>query len=127
MNWVKEVFTKYAVFEGRARRQEYWFFTLFVVLVSIALALVDTATGTYHGGVGLLGGLFSLAVLLPSIAVTARRLHDTDRSGWWILIWLVPIVGWIVLLVFMCLDSTPGANRFGPNPKGVIGTGVAAS
>jgi uncharacterized membrane protein YhaH (DUF805 family) len=127
VNWVKEVFTKYAVFEGRARRKEYWFFTLFVVLVSMALAIVDSATGTYNHGVGLLGGLFSLAILVPGIAVTVRRLHDTDRSGWWVLIWLVPFVGWIVLIVFMCLDSQPGANRFGPNPKGVIGTGTGTA
>ena len=125
MNWVKEVFGKYAVFEGRACRKEYWFFALFVFLVQVALAIVDGTLGMTTHGVGMLGGLFGLAVLMPSIAVTVRRLHDTDRSGWWVLIWFVPFVGWIVGLIFMCLDSQPGANRFGPNPKGEIGASAA--
>jgi uncharacterized membrane protein YhaH (DUF805 family) len=125
MNWVKEVFSKYAVFEGRARRKEYWFFTLFAILVQVALAIVDGTLGMTAHGVGMLGSLFVLAILVPSIAVTVRRLHDTDRSGWWVLIWFMPFVGWIVGLIFMCLDSQLGANRFGPNPKGEIGATAA--
>lgn len=114
MNWYLGCWKKYVEFSGRARRQEYWMFVLFNILASVALAVVDGILGTS----GALGGLYSLAVLLPSLAVTFRRLHDTDRSGWWLLICLIPLVGAIVFLVFLCLDSKPGANRFGPNPKG---------
>jgi len=119
MNWYLKVLKDYAVFNGRARRKEYWFFFLFNVLASMALAMVDSATGTFDEarGMGLLGGLYALGVLLPSIGVSIRRLHDTDRSGWWLLLGLVPVIGAIVLLVFLVLDSQPGDNRFGPNPK----------
>jgi uncharacterized membrane protein YhaH (DUF805 family) len=128
MNWYLEALKKYATFEGRARRKEYWFFQLFNVLAVLVLALVDGATGTFsaEAGLGLLSGLYVLVILVPSIAVTVRRLHDTDRSGWWFLIGFVPLIGGLVLLVFALLDSTPGANRFGPNPKGVSGPGVPA-
>ena len=120
MNWYIGVLKRYFDFDGRARRMEYWMFGLISTIIFIVLALVDHATGTWHMDTryGLLSGIYLLAVLLPSIAVTVRRLHDTDRSGWWILISLVPLIGGIVMLVFMCLDGTPGANRFGPNPKG---------
>ncbi len=119
MNWYLKVLKKYAVFRGRARRKEYWYFFLFNLLISIGLAVVDNLTGTLdpETGVGLLSGLYGFAVIIPGLAVTVRRLHDTDRSGWWFLISLIPLVGAIVLLVFMLLDSTPGENRFGPNPK----------
>ncbi len=121
MKWFLDALkNKYATFEGRARRSEYWYFMLFYFLAIVALAIVDVIVGTYseEGGFGLLSGLFMLATILPSLAVTVRRLHDTDRSGWWVLINLVPILGALVLLVFTVLDSQPGANRFGPNPKG---------
>jgi uncharacterized membrane protein YhaH (DUF805 family) len=119
MNWYLEALKKYTVFTGRARRKEYWFFVLFNILISMALAIVDYFTGTYNAayGMGLLGGLYALAVLIPAIAVTVRRLHDTGRSGWWILIVLVPIIGGIWLLVLMVLDSEAGTNKYGPNPK----------
>jgi len=119
MNWYFEVLKKYAVFSGRARRKEYWFFALFNLLITIALAFADTALGTVNPqyGIGMIGAVYSLAVLIPSIAVTVRRLHDTDRSGWWLLLILVPLIGPIVLLVFMVLDSKEGDNRFGSNPK----------
>jgi uncharacterized membrane protein YhaH (DUF805 family) len=119
MNWYLAVLKKYAVFEGRAGRKEYWFFVLFNILISLGLGMIDAATGTAspQSGVGLLGGLYTLAVLVPAIAVSVRRLHDTDRSGWWVLIAFIPVIGPIVLLVFMALDGTPGDNRFGPNPK----------
>lgn len=119
MNWYLEVLRKYLVFEGRARRKEYWFFVLFNIIIGIVLALVDMQTGTLNPdtGVGFLSGIYSLAVLMPTIAVAIRRLHDTDRSGWWLLIVLVPIIGGLVLLVFFVLDGTPGSNQFGPNPK----------
>ena len=121
MNWYLEVFKKYAVFSGRARRKEYWYFLLFNIIISIVLAVIDGVTGTFSAetDMGLLGGLYTLAVLIPGLAVSVRRLHDTDRSGWWLLIYLIPLIGAIVLLVFMVQDSTPGENRYGPNPKDV--------
>jgi len=120
MNWYLTVLKKYAVFSGRARRKEIWMFILFNILISIALSFVDVATGMYNveSGMGTLSTIYALAVLIPSIAVGVRRLHDTSRSGWWILIGLIPLIGLIVLIVFYCLDSTPGDNQYGPNPKG---------
>ena len=120
MNWYLEVLRKYAVFDGRARRKEYWYFALFSTIISIVLAVIDGVAGTFMAevGIGLLGGIYTLAVLIPSIAVGVRRLHDTDRSGWWLLIALIPIIGAIVLFVFVVRDSTPGENQYGSNPKG---------
>ena len=115
MNWYLGCWKKYAEFSGRARRKEYWMFVLFNMLASLVLCIVDEILGTS----GALDGLYSLAVMIPSLAVAARRLHDTDRSGWWLLINLIPIIGWIVCIVFLCGDSKPGENRFGPNPKGM--------
>lgn len=119
MKWFSIVLKKYAVFSGRAQRAEYWFFALFYLLFFLALSLIDGAAGLFKAelGIGLLGGLFALAMIIPSIAVSVRRLHDTSRSGWWFLISLIPLIGGIVLLVFFCLDSTPGTNAYGPNPK----------
>jgi uncharacterized membrane protein YhaH (DUF805 family) len=122
MNWYLEVLKKYATFGGRARRKEYWYYSLFNFLISIVLAVIDGVTGTYsfEAGMGLLGGIYGLAVLIPSIAVSIRRLHDTGRSGWWLLIALIPFIGAIILLVFMVQDSQPGENQYGPNPKTAI-------
>jgi uncharacterized membrane protein YhaH (DUF805 family) len=119
MSWFVEALKKYAVFSGRSRRKEYWYFVLFVVIINIVLNIIDSLIGTYDrsAGAGLLTSIFNLAVLIPSIAVSVRRLHDIDRTGWWVLIGLVPLIGWIVLLVFHVQDSTPGTNRYGPNPK----------
>ncbi|WP_345868216.1 DUF805 domain-containing protein [Shewanella algae] len=103
---------KYADFTGRACRTEYWMFTLFYIIFSLVVSAIDYALGTT-----VLGLIYSLGLLLPSIAVAARRLHDTDRSGWWQLLAFIPIIGWIVLLVFYCQDSEVGDNRFGSNPK----------
>jgi uncharacterized membrane protein YhaH (DUF805 family) len=120
VDWYLLVLKKYLVFEGRARRKEYWYFVLFNILAGITLGIIDNVTGTLNPetGVGLLSGLYSLAVLIPTIAVSIRRLHDTDRSGWWLLIALIPLIGGLVLLVFFVLDGTPGTNQYGPNPKG---------
>ncbi|MFI9601406.1 DUF805 domain-containing protein [Streptomyces sp. NPDC052043] len=112
MNWYVEVLKKYAVFNGRARRQEYWMFTLFTVIISIVLAIVDAVIGTQA-----LDWIYTVAVLLPTLAVTVRRLHDTDRSGWWVLIGLIPLVGFIVMLVFLATEGTPRENKYGANPK----------
>ena len=119
MNWYLYVLKNYVTFSGRARRQEYWMFFLFNMLISLGLGVLDFIAETYSVKyeMGLFSGLYSLLVLLPSIAVIVRRLHDTNRSGWWILISLIPLVGVLVLLAFMCLDSQPGKNRFGVNPK----------
>lgn len=127
MKWFLDALkNKYATFEGRARRSEYWYFVLFYVLTIVALAIIDGIAGTLNDdvGIGLLSGIFVLATFVPALAVTVRRLHDTDRSGWWVLLDLVPVIGPLVLLVFTVLDSQPGANRFGPNPKGVPGPGT---
>jgi len=119
MNWYLEVLKKYAVFSGRARRKEYWYFVLFNIIISIVLAVIDGVTGSFspEAGIGLLGGIYTLAVLIPGIAVAVRRLHDTERSGWWLLIALIPLIGAIVLLVFMVQDSKPEQNQYGANPK----------
>lgn len=118
MNWYLEVLKKYAVFTGRARRREFWMFALINFIIALVLTFIDGMLGTIQaGGYGLLSSLYLLAVLLPSLAVSVRRLHDTGRSGWWILIGLVPVVGFIVLLVFYVTDSEAGSNRYGANPK----------
>ncbi|MGF1451636.1 MAG: DUF805 domain-containing protein [Opitutales bacterium] len=128
MNWAFLPFRKYAVFHGRARRKEYWLFTLFIVLVSIALTgLIAGLAGFEAFAAGELTGpalagqgvyyVFQLAILLPSLAVTVRRLHDIGKSGWWLLIVLVPLVGALVLLFFTIQDSQDRRNRHGPNPK----------
>lgn len=118
MNWYMQALKKYAVFSGRSRRKEYWFFVLFYVLISIVLGIIDTVIGTTTAkGFGILGAIYALILLIPSVAVTVRRLHDTGRTGWWVLIGFVPVIGWLVLLVFMFLDSEPGVNKYGPSPK----------
>jgi uncharacterized membrane protein YhaH (DUF805 family) len=119
MSWYLEVLKKYAQFDGRARRKEYWMFALINLVITFVLITIDSLIGTFspQAGIGLLSGLYALAVLIPSIAVSVRRLHDTGRSGWWLLIILIPIIGGIVYLIFMVLDSQPGVNQYGPNPK----------
>ena len=141
MDWMIMPLRRYADFTGRSRRKEYWMYFLFVLICTFVLNLLDMAAGLNTSGRGVLSSIFSLATLVPSLAVGVRRLHDTDRSGWWILVPLgaaIPglllmtvslslgitifslglIVGSIAILVFMCLDGTRGDNRFGPDPKG---------
>ncbi len=130
MNWYIKVIKNYVTFKGRARRKEYWFFILFNVIISIALTLLDSLlfgetsidnVGILHtvniDNASILSTIYSLAIFLPSLAVSVRRLHDTGRTGWWLLIALIPLVGAIVLLIFMVQDSKPGTNQFGANPK----------
>ncbi len=112
MNWYLEVLKKYVVFDGRARRTEYWMFALFNIIAAVVLMVVGSIIHTQA-----LYSLYVLGVLLPSIAVSIRRLHDTGRSGWWLLIGLVPLVGGLILLYFMILDSQAGSNEYGPYPK----------
>ena len=109
---VKTCFNKYADFQGRASRAEFWWFALFVTLVSIGAAIIDGALlGTHYDETGVIGWLWTLVTLLPSLAVGARRLHDINNSGWWQLLTLT-IVGIIPLVVLWCLKSKPEANRF---------------
>jgi uncharacterized membrane protein YhaH (DUF805 family) len=112
---------KYAMFSGRSARSEYWYFILFYFLFLIVLAFVDVFAGTISesAGLGLLSALFALAMLVPSLSVSVRRLHDTDHSGWWFLLAFIPIVGGIWLFVYMVQDSVAGVNQYGPNPKAV--------
>lgn len=133
MKWYLEVLKKYAVFRGRARRQEYWFFVLFNLIIYFIFGAVNffgqisaivgsldhtsVMSGAVLGVISRLGEIYMLAVLIPSIAVTVRRLHDTGRSGWLQLIALIPLVGVIVLIVFLTTDSQPGDNEYGANPK----------
>lgn len=118
MNWYIDAWKNYVNFQGRARRKAYWMFALFNIIAIIVLGVIEGAIGlSGQSGYGILTGLYSLAIILPGLAVAVRRLHDTGRSGWWILIGLVPLVGPIVLLVFFVQDSQPGSNQYGPNPK----------
>jgi uncharacterized membrane protein YhaH (DUF805 family) len=112
VNWYVDALKKYVDFNGRARRQAYWMYFLFNVIILVVLAIVSGIIGTM-----ILYYLYGLAIFLPSHAVGVRRLHDTGRSGWFILLELIPLVGSIVLLVFLCSDSQPGHNQYGPNPK----------
>lgn len=115
MYWYLEVLKKYAVFTGRARRREYWMFFLVNFIVGLVLAVIGRVLD-----LEILQYLYSLAVLLPGLGVSVRRLHDTGRSGWWLLISLVPLIGAIVLLVFLVSDSQPDTNQYGPNPKTAV-------
>ncbi len=115
---VKSVFSKYATFQGRARRSEYWWFALFSLVASVVAAVLDNLLfNRAYGSYGVFGVIVTLGLIVPSLAVAWRRLHDTDRSGAWYFIGLIPLVGTIILLVFLCTDSKPQPNRFGPSPK----------
>jgi uncharacterized membrane protein YhaH (DUF805 family) len=126
---VQSVYRNYVTFSGRAARSEYWWFFLFSIIASILISIIEARLGlgqgvfssgdggfsaNYSGGI--LSGIWALGNFLPSLAVGVRRLHDTDRSGWWLLIAIVPLIGAIVLLVFLCSRGTSGPNRFGRDP-----------
>lgn len=118
MSWYLAALRRFADFRGRARRREYWSFFVGNVLVGLALGFVDALIqGTAGAGVGVLGLLFVAMVVVPGLAASVRRLHDTGRSGWWLLVALVPILGPLSLLAFYLQDGDPGPNRFGPSPK----------
>ena len=118
MNWYLDAWKNYANFKGRARRTAYWMFILFNLIALVVLSFIESAIGlSGQNCYGILTGLYTLAIILPLIALAVRRLHDTGRSGWWILIGLVPLIGPIVLIVFYVTDSQPGTNEYGPNPK----------
>ncbi len=121
MEWMLMPLRRYAEFSGRSRRKEYWMVVLFEIIVLVVLSIVESVlglTGMVAGAYGPLTALFLLAVLIPGLAVGARRLHDTNRSGWWLLLGLVPLIGAIVLIFFFASDGTSGDNQYGPDPKG---------
>ncbi len=111
---IKSGFSNYVNFSGRAIRSEYWFWTLFTIIGIAIAAGVDYAI--FNAPEGLFYFVFALAIFLPGLAVTVRRLHDLDRSGWWIFLNFIPLIGFIVLTVWFCMRGTPGPNRFGPGP-----------
>ncbi|MFV0547901.1 MAG: DUF805 domain-containing protein [Limnobaculum xujianqingii] len=121
MEWFKKcLLEKYADFSGRARRKEYWMFVLFSMIAMVVLMVIGGVLDTIFGSNGIVSMIllvvYALAIFMPSLAVAIRRLHDLDKSGWWYLIAFIPF-GSIVLLVFFCLEGTPGANQFGPASK----------
>jgi len=135
MEWMLLPLRRYAQFAGRARPKEFWMFVLFLLIGFIVIAVVETMLGLsttqhwaqrgpwwasagYRTNGGPLTGLFALATLIPYLAVAVRRLHDTDRRGWWLLIGFVPLIGGLVLLIFFIISGTRGPNRFGPDPIG---------
>jgi uncharacterized membrane protein YhaH (DUF805 family) len=119
MNWYLAVMKKYVDFSGRARRKEYWMFVLFNMIFAFVAVLLDNLLGTANErtGYGIIYGLYALAVVLPSLAVLTRRLHDLGKSGWWFFIALIPLIGGIWLLVLLATDGQPDTNQYGPNPK----------
>src|SRR5690625_3055906 len=120
MHWYLRVLKKYAVFTERLSRKEYLVFLFFNIIIFFMLSLNDNGIGTFNArtGVGVLSSIYWLAILIPSIAVGSRRLHDTGRTGWWLLLVVIPIIGPLIVLILMLLDSKPGTNQYGPNPKG---------
>ena len=118
---------RYTDFSGRSRRKEYWFFVLGVFIAAVVLGIIEGIlglSGMVAGAYGPLTAIFLLGVIVPSIAVQVRRFHDQDKSGWFVLLALIPFLGGLVVLVFMCLEGTKGPNRFGPDPKDAAGAEV---
>mgnify|MGYP005989527859 FL=1 len=121
---IKSFWSNYATFKGRARRSEYWFIQLFLIITNVAVGAIDLVLMNgdvdrfiANGGGGIVGLVWILVTIVPALAVLVRRLHDTGKSGWWVLMGFVPFVGAIVLFVFTVLDSTPGENKYGPSAK----------
>lgn len=131
MNWMILPLKRTFDFGGRSRRKEFWMFVLFCVLVGVGAGILDLmlgygASGAHAGGGGYeawvetrgpVGVISSLLLIVPQLAVSVRRLHDINRTGWWLLLLLLPLIGWLVLLVFYVTEGTRGENRFGPDPK----------
>ena len=128
MNWYIEAIKKYAVFSGRARRKEYWMFFLVNVLIAMVIGFfvgmaraIDQNSNTSLSTVfSCISSLYSLALFLPALGVSVRRLHDIGKSGWWFFIGFIPLIGFIWLLVLLGTDGQPGPNLYGPNPKEVV-------
>lgn len=133
MEWMLMPLRRYADFSGRSRRKEYWMFTLFILIIYAVLFALVAMGGLFSSmgnpgaapeinaigwiGIGLLA-IVALGIFIPALAVVVRRLHDQDKSGWFILIQFIPYIGGIIMLIFMCIEGTKGENRFGPDPKG---------
>jgi uncharacterized membrane protein YhaH (DUF805 family) len=133
MEWMLMPLRRYADFSGRSRRKEYWMFTLGILLVYVILGALIAMGGLFSSfgnpgaepqmsAIGWIGivllGIFALGIFIPALAVIVRRLHDQDKSGWFILIQFIPYIGGIIMLIFMCIEGTKGENRYGPDPKG---------
>jgi len=108
-------FSNYVNFSGRASRSEYWYWILFIIIADIVAGIIDSVLG-----IQIVTGLFGLVTIIPNIAIAIRRLHDLDRTGWWILLGFIPLIGWIILLIWYVTKGTDGPNRFGPDPISLI-------
>lgn len=118
MSWYFEVLGKYTVFSGRARRQEFWMFVLINAIIGMVLAIVDSSMGTsFNNGSGLFQAIYGLAVFLPTLALTVRRFHDVNKSGWFYLVAFIPILGAIWIFVITLTEGDSNQNQYGPNPK----------
>lgn len=121
MNWYLQALKKYAEFAGRATRQEYWMFVLFNFVFASAASLLDgfigLTFGENYGNYGLINSTYSLVLFIPGLAVTVRRLHDTTRSGWFMLIGLIPIIGWIKIIIVLASRGITGPNKYGHDPQ----------
>jgi len=124
---VRSFWSRYTMFKGRSRRSEYWFIQLFLIITNLAAAAIDLALMggdvdrfIANGGGGIVGLIWILVTILPALAVLVRRLHDTGKSGWWVVLGLIPLVGGVVLFVFSVLDSTAGENQYGTSVKSRI-------
>ena len=119
MTYYFAAFKKYAVFKSRATRSEYWYFTLFNIFAVLGFGLIDQLMGTFNfdAGYGPLSAIYTLAMILPGLGVSIRRLHDIGRSGWWFMITAIPVLGLLVFLYFALLDSDPDSNDYGVSPK----------
>ncbi|MCX8746275.1 DUF805 domain-containing protein [Snodgrassella sp. B3800] len=118
MEWfISCMTTNYCNFQGRARRKEYWFFTLIIFLIGVLIGIIASVLGLEESTIKMIQLIWGLVLFMPALGVQVRRLHDISRSGWWILLNLIPIIGPLVIFIFNLLDSTPGDNEYGPNPK----------
>lgn len=115
VDWFKKCLRKYATFQGRARRKEYWYCNLMVIIIYIVAAIIDGILGTD----GVIASLAILALFIPLLSVMVRRLHDINKSGWWYWISIIPLIGGILLLVWMCTDTNPNTNQYGPPARNV--------
>ncbi|MCC8180154.1 MAG: DUF805 domain-containing protein [Planctomycetes bacterium] len=124
--WYMRAWRRWKDFSGRARRKEYWTFviinTVFTFLLQTGVQYFTDETG-YTFGIGhvlnIIAWLFSLFILIPGLAVSYRRMHDRGKSGWWLLLYIIPLIGWLILVIMFVQDSQPGPNRYGPNPKNI--------
>ncbi|MGM9926617.1 MAG: DUF805 domain-containing protein [Bacillus sp. (in: firmicutes)] len=125
MKWYLKVLKNYVEFSGRARRKEYWMFALINAIILLCINLTENFVGV-TSSIVIISLVYNTAVLIPSIAVTVRRLHDAGFSGWVALIILIPVLGWIAIIIFMLLDSAEGSNKYGPNPKTTQSSTIAS-